>query len=99
MRWTNNRWSRQSEELPIDRLIDAAIFVAKVLLDGDGYCVTIDEKTFVNQKSSILINRETGNDKSSEAMDDYLDKKLKDFKNRFDSLYKVLSDLKMKGKF
>lgn len=36
MRHTGNRWSRQSEELPLHRCIDAAILVAMAVAKPDG---------------------------------------------------------------
>src|SRR5688572_20322419 len=50
MRFSGAKWSRQSEELPVHRVIDMTLFAAKAFFDvSETGAITIPAATFMNQ--------------------------------------------------
>jgi|SRR5690625_470087 len=96
------KWTRQSEELPLHRAIDAATFIAKVLFDAEPVqkSVTIPTGTFEGQEADLIITPEENN-----PMARNFDLYLKDgsenkerYKARLHALYKILNELVEQGK-
>jgi hypothetical protein len=52
-RFVGDRWSRQSEELPLHRIIDLAILIAVALRQVKSGLVRFPANTFENQKDDI----------------------------------------------
>lgn len=94
------KWTRQSEELPPQRVIDATTLLAKVLFDQDPgtKSVVLPAGTLEGQIADITIERE------DEPMAGNFDRYLKDEENkqryqeRFRALYDVLHRLAEQGK-
>jgi len=97
MRYTT-QWSRQSEELPLHRVIDSSIFLAKVLLDRDKHGVEIERNLFSNQPEGFLIQEEPVTAQDQAKFDSFLDEHGDVLKDRFNKLYQMLSNLKIQGK-
>jgi hypothetical protein len=55
-RYSGEKWSRQSEELPLHRVVDLNIFVVLTLLNKTGGNITIPAETFENQPNAIEVN-------------------------------------------
>jgi len=99
MRFTGDKWSRQSEEVPLHRIIDSTILIAKVLLDCEDNNCEFEKNTFKNQSSGIQVNKENINTSIDENFNNALTEQSNELKERLNSLYNVLSTLKSKGKF
>ncbi|RYF15124.1 MAG: hypothetical protein EOO77_13655 [Oxalobacteraceae bacterium] len=71
VRHSGNRWSRQSEELPVPRVIDLAILTALAFGEDDGL-VQIEAGTFENQKGPIKVAHGSKRDRviATEALRD-----------------------------
>jgi len=95
----DKQWSPQSEELPLHRVIDSALFLAKVLLDRENQSVEIERNLFVDQKNGFLVMQESVTSSEQDRFDNFLEKYDGDLKARFDTLYQLLSSLKTQGKF
>ena len=54
-RHSSERWSRQSEELPLHRVIDLAVMAAVALTAGASKGVLLPAKTFENQSEPINL--------------------------------------------
>jgi hypothetical protein len=64
LRHTGDRWSRQSEELPLHRCIDAASLIAEVLAQTRGSSqITIREGFLERQDQEIFLPLEFANDR------------------------------------
>ena len=50
MRHTGAKWTRQAEELPLHRVVDMTLFLAKALFDRHNDAVTIPPNTFLGTK-------------------------------------------------
>lgn len=92
------QWSRQSEELPLHRVIDSSIFLAKVLLDRDKRGVEIERSLFTNQPEGFRIQEEPITAQDKIQFDTFLDGNEDALKDRFNKLYQMLSNLKAQGK-
>jgi Family of unknown function (DUF6530) len=99
MRHTGEKWSRQAEELPLHRVLDAAIFLSKVLLDNETDRIEIERRSFENQDAAIQIIKESLNKEENEIFDNYLNNNMVLLKRRLNSLYYALDSLKKKRKF
>ena len=95
----SDKWSRQSEELPLHRVIDSTLFICKVLFDSKDNKFELERNLFENQKTGIEVERETREAKDLKKYNDFLDKNIDLFKSRFNALYKTLDRLKKEGKF
>lgn len=95
------KWTRQSEELPLHRAIDAVTFLAKVLYGADDGKVVIPAGTLERQEEDLTI---TAEDQRSgmETLnyEDFLDDAgaSKRLKERFTSLRNTLNELASDGK-
>lgn len=98
-----SKWTRQSEELPLHRAVDAVLFAAKVVLDrdSDDGSVTLPAGTLEGQKADLVSTREEVSTMAGN-FDRYLDKDVETegrLKERFKALYETLKKLHMDGKF
>lgn len=94
----DNQWSPQSEEIPLHRVIDSTIFLAKVLLDRENQSVEVERNLFVNQQKGFLVKQETVDTKEQNRFDTFLNNHDVNLKARFNKLYQLLSNLKTQGK-
>lgn len=97
MRHSGNRWSAQSEELPLHRPIDMTLFLAQLIFgENPNGTVTIPSGTLTNQtSSSIIITPE--NQRDADEMERYenaLQETRDLIKERLNALYSVLDTLK-----
>lgn len=99
MRFTGDKWSRQAEELPLHRVFDSAIFLAKVLFDNEYETVEVERKTFEEQNAAFQVKKENTTDVEQKQFDEYLEKNGDLLKRRLNSLYHALDGLKSRGKF
>ena len=93
-----DQWSRQSEELPLHRVIDSSIFLAKVLLDRDEQSVEIERSLFTNQHEGFRIQEEPVAAQEKSQFDNFLNGNEKALRERFNKLYQMLNNLKAQGK-
>ncbi len=99
MRHTGEKWTRQSEELPLHRVFDSAIFLSKVLFDkNNNNSIEIERNTFSNQPSGIEIIQENIDDKKSNTFETFTNEHNIVLKKRANKLYKILHNLKIEGK-
>jgi hypothetical protein len=98
MRHTGAQWTRQAEELPLHRVFDAAIFLAKVLLDNEDNKVEIEKQSFEGQDSAIQVLRESLCDEDEEVFNNYISQHGELLRRRINALYQTLASLKAKGK-
>ncbi len=99
MRHTGDKWSRQSEEVPLHRIIDSTTLIAKVLLDCQDNTCEFERNTFKNQLSGIQIIQESIDDNKKQNFNNALNEQSIELKERLNSLYSILTTLKSKGKF
>lgn len=90
VRRSEKRWSRQSEELPLPRVIDLAILSALAYAEGDNL-VQIPAGTFENQSTAISVAYSSKRDRSVAAAELRADEKLR---SRLSTLYDILTSLK-----
>lgn len=93
------QWSPQSEEMPLHRVIDSTLFLAKVLLDRENQSVEIERNLFVDQHRGFLVQQEAINSSEQDRFDNFMEKHDGDLKARFNTLHQLLSSLKTQGKF
>jgi hypothetical protein len=99
MRHTGNKWSRQAEELPVHRVIDMTLFLAKTLLDvSPTGSVTFPAGTFVNQTTAITISREHRSSAELGAYDGFVQKHGHLLKKRLNKLADTLNELRAAGR-
>lgn len=60
------KWSRQSEEIPLARLIDLASLIVLAVNNRDGNSLLIPADFFENQPTDIVIRRHGGTDTERE---------------------------------
>ncbi|PRA53183.1 MULTISPECIES: DUF6530 family protein [Pseudomonas] len=92
------QWSRQSEELPLHRVIDSSIFLAKTLLARDKQAIEIERDLFTAQPEGFRIREEAIAHEDKEKFDAFLNTHGEELKGRFNKLYQLLSNLKTQGK-
>ncbi len=92
------QWSRQSEELPLHRVIDSSIFLAKVLLDRDEQSVEIERNLFTNQSEGFRIQEELVSAQEKCQFDNFFTEHDDALRERFNKLYQMLLSLKAQGK-
>lgn len=98
MRISNNQWSPQSEELPVHRVIDMSILVAKSLFDAQNGSVDFATGVFQGQDSAMTITQEpqrTSAEKNS--FDNFKIRNGQLVRDRLNSLADVLNDLRRRG--
>lgn len=97
MRYTK-QWSPQSEEIPLHRLIDSTVFLAKVLLDREHSSVEIERNLFDDQPEAFLVRQEPLKASEIQKFDVFLDAHSDDLKLRLNKLHQLLTSLKAQGK-
>lgn len=100
MRYTEDKWTRIAEELPLHRPIDMAIFLAKVLFDSKNGNVVLPEGTFNNQPVKVTIEQEEDRILGEiRRYHRFLATHVELYKERFNELFEVLRELKESEKF
>jgi hypothetical protein len=94
MRHTGGKWTRQAEELPIHRVLDAAIFLVKVLLDRSDSTIELESNLFTDQGQAIRIIREELSAEEAEVFEAFLVEKEDLLMDRVRQLYRILSTSK-----
>lgn len=89
-RHSGERWSRQSEELPLHRVLDLATLICKAIQTSAG-----GQQTSLDEKFKVAV-ADNGNDTSSllVAMGAELGKNQEDIKASLERLKKAISELK-----
>jgi hypothetical protein len=93
----SGRWSRESEETPVHRVIDLTILLAKALYGSQNKIVTIPKSTFANQNSEIIISPEQRTYGQMASYNAYLAEKGDFIKERLNKLADTLNELKNEG--
>jgi hypothetical protein len=93
VRRSDKRWSRQSEELPLPRVIDLAILIGLAFGEEDGL-VQIEAGTFENQTAPIKVAHGSKRDRMAATNDLRSDEIMK---SRLTALYNVLKPIHDKG--
>jgi len=99
MRHTGDQWSPQAEELPPNRLIDAAIFLSKVIFDEKSERVEIEREVFTNQHGALSIQKEELSADLNRKFRESKNVLLPTLKKRINSLYLILDRYKKMGLF
>lgn len=100
-RYSGKKWSRQSEELPLHRVIDGTIMLAHILLNrakGLQQSFNLEEGTFYNQEESITM--EMDGMRSPDEINNFnqfLDSERDLLVNRLESLGKIIDELRTQG--
>ncbi len=93
VRHSGQRWSRQSEELPLGRLVDLTILAAMAFGEGSSF-TRVEKGVFENQKEVIDVAHGSKRDRAA------LDAMLKSdatLKRRFRELFRVLKSIDDSG--
>lgn len=98
MRFTGNQWSPQAEELPVHRLIDMSILIAKSLFDTNNGNVTFPGGTFYDQHNCIFLAQEPRTPQEQSAFGNFIAANGQLIKDRLNSLCDVLLDLRRRAK-
>jgi len=98
MRHTGRKWTRLAEELPLHRLVDMTLFLAKVLFDTRNGNVDIPAGTFLNQDSNISVTQENRSYGEMASYHAFLSAHLQLLKQRFSVLADLLDELRESGK-
>lgn len=99
MRFVVQKWSRQSEELPLHRVFDSALFLAKCLFDNAKGTVIIEKNCFENQDNEIEVTRENLSEEDIEHYDALIAENIDSLRQRLNSLYAILKSMKQRNKF
>ena len=87
MRHTDTKWTRQAEELPLHRVVDMALYMAKILFDTpQGGTVTLPTGTLSHQTSDITITPEPHTRGETASYNAAIAKNLPDLQGRFNVL-------------
>lgn len=76
VRHSGQRWSRQSEEIPVSRLVDLTALLAKVY-QGNAETITFDANYFENQSKEIVIKAKSSRSRMTLAGALHRDPKLR----------------------
>jgi Family of unknown function (DUF6530) len=95
VRHSGQRWSRQSEELPLGRLVDLVILTALAFGKGRDF-VQIDGGVFESQVDPIAVAH--GSKRDRIALVEQL-KSDKTLRRRFQKLYSILQEIDSEGGF
>jgi hypothetical protein len=98
-RHTGEKWTRQSEEIPVHRLVDAVTFLAKTAYGAENGKIDFNAETFERQSEDLEITRENRTSDELDAFDRFFTKNENLIKTRFNALYDLLDELKKAGKF
>ena len=97
MRFVNNQWSPQAEEVPVHRAIDMAILVAKSLFDAPNATVNFPVGVFQGQTSAISLSQEQRTPPEQTSFSSFKSKNSQLVCDRLNSLADVLNDLRRRG--
>jgi len=92
----NKKWSRQSEELPLHRVIDAAIWVALVLLQRSAGGIQVKAGTFQGQNEDVEARTAIVDAREQRLFDEYFSKFGSHLEERFRVLSGILATLPAK---
>lgn len=95
VRHSGQRWSRQSEELPLGRLVDLVILTALAFGKGRDF-VQVDRGVFESQDEPIVVAH--GSQRDRNALVEQL-KSDETLKRRFQTLLSVLQTIESDGGF
>jgi Family of unknown function (DUF6530) len=93
VRYSGKRWSRQSEELPLARLVDLTILTA-LAVDEGSELTKIESGTFESQESAIDVAY--GSKRDRNGLIEHL-KSDDTLKRRFRELYRILKSIDSAG--
>ena len=97
LRHTGERWSRQSEELPLHRIVDAALLIASTVEQAEGArSVRLDEEMLEQQGQPMELRIEVENDFDRSEFEAKLNDKL--LLRRLSKLADKMKDLRSAGK-
>ena len=98
MRYVGDKWTRQAEELPLHRAIDATVFLIMAVFCTNNGVIRLPPGTFHNQNTDITITMEDRRFGELAAYMAYLDSNLDLLKERLNALVKVLDLARNSGK-
>lgn len=99
MRHTGARWTRQAEELPLNRAIDMTLFLAHVLANSKGEVVHMKPGTFDDQNEELTSKRDANRSVPEVAQfDTFMDQHGDHLKQRLNALADLLTELRVGGK-
>lgn len=99
MRHTGQRWTRQAEELPLNRAIDITLFLTHVLARSEGEVVQMKPGTFDNQNEELTLGRDENRSVTEIAQfDTFMDQHEEHLKQRLNALADLLIELRSSGK-
>ncbi len=98
MRYTGEKWSRLAEELPLHRVIDMTIFLAKVLFDRQNSTLNIPANTFFQQESAVSITQENRNYGEMASYNAFMGEHEELLRDRLSALLDALNSLRQSGK-
>lgn len=99
MRHTGNRWTRQAEELPLNRAIDMTSFLAHVLANSEDDVIQMKPGTFDNQTEQLTLGRDENRSAIEVAQFDRFMDRSEDFlKKKLNTLTDLLIELRSSGK-
>lgn len=98
-RHTGEKWTRQSEELPLHRAIDAVIFATKTIWGTSDGNAVFEADTFENQVEPLEISRENRTSRELTKFHKFLSENEDLLKSRLNALYNLLNELKEKKAF
>ena len=99
LRHTGTKWTRQSEELPLHRVLDMTLFLAKVLYDSKNGQLNIPPETYERQEREMTIAAEQRGVTERNKFEKFKEDNSEILKKRFNALFSVLTQLKKKGAF
>lgn len=97
MRFVNNQWSPQAEEVPVHRAVDMAILVAKTVFDENKSTVDFSTGVFQGQESAISLSKEPRNSSEQTTFNNFKSKHGHVVRDRLNALADVLNDLRRRG--
>lgn len=99
MRHNGERWSRQSEELPLHRVVDLTLLVAKAFAAVDDGKLKLPAGTFDNQKSDLeVVENENRSQREIAEFHNFMAQNGEQLKQRLNALADVLIELRVSGK-
>ena len=98
-RHTGEKWTRQSEEIPIHRLIDAVTFLASAVYGADNGNIEFEAGTFEKQIEHLEISRENRTSGELKRYHGFLSEHEELIDNRFRQLFDLLAQFEEEGKF
>ena len=99
MRHVGGKWSRQAEELPLHRVIDLTLFMAKALFSSEDSELEISAGTFDNQTADLqIVENENRSAREMAQFHDFMGENGDQLKQRLNALADVLIELRESGK-